>query len=46
MVQEYLERPHLVDDLKYDLRIYVMIYGVNPLRVYIHKFGLVRFCTE
>ena len=46
VVQEYIERPHLVDDLKYDLRIYVLVYGVNPLRVYIHKYGLVRFCTE
>ena len=46
VVQEYLERPHLVDELKYDLRIYVLVYGVNPLRVWIHKFGLVRFCTE
>jgi tubulin polyglutamylase TTLL6/13 len=46
VVQEYLSRPHLVDELKYDLRIYVMVYGVNPLRVYMHKYGIVRFCTE
>ena len=46
VVQEYLSRPHLVDELKYDLRIYVMVYGVNPLRVYMHKYGIVRFCTD
>jgi tubulin polyglutamylase TTLL6/13 len=22
--------------LKYDLRIYVLLYGLNPMRVYIH----------
>lgn len=46
VVQEYLDRPHLVEDLKYDLRIYVLLYGINPMRVYIHEKGLARFATE
>ena len=46
VVQHYLDAPHLVDDLKYDLRIYVLINAVSPMRVYIHKEGLARFCTE
>jgi len=46
VVQHYLDQPHLVDDLKYDLRIYVLINCVTPLRVYIHRDGLARFCTE
>lgn len=46
IVQQYIDRPHLVDDLKYDLRLYVMIYGVNPLRIYLHKMAFARFCTE
>ena len=41
-----MDRPHLVDELKYDLRIYVMLYGVNPLRIYLHKMAFARFCTE
>lgn len=45
-MQEYLDRPHLVDDLKYDLRIYVLLYGINPMRVYIHDKGIARFATE
>lgn len=46
IVQQYIDRPHLVDELKYDLRIYVMLYGVNPLRIYLHKKAFARFCTE
>lgn len=46
VIQQYLDKPHLVDELKYDLRIYVLLYGVNPLRIYIHKEGIARFCTE
>lgn len=46
MVQEYLDRPHLIEDLKYDLRIYVLVYGINPLRIYVHDKGMARFATE
>ena len=46
VVQEYLDKPHLVDDLKYDLRIYVLLYGISPMRIYIHDQGLARFATE
>jgi hypothetical protein len=46
VVQKYLHRPHLIDGFKYDLRIYVFVNGINPLRVYIYKDGLARFATE
>jgi tubulin polyglutamylase TTLL6/13 len=46
VVQRYLSKPYLIDDLKFDLRIYVMLAGVNPLRIFIHDQGLARFATE
>ena len=46
IVQQYIDKPHLIDDLTYDLRIYVFLYGVNPLRIYLHKMAFARFCTE
>ena len=36
----------MIEGLKYDLRIYVMLYGLNPLRIFIHDKGLARFATE
>jgi tubulin polyglutamylase TTLL6/13 len=37
--------PYLIDKLKFDLRIYVLLYGVNPLKIYVHEDGLARFAT-
>ena len=46
VVQRYLHKPYLIDDLKFDLRIYVMLCCVNPMRAFIYKEGMVRFATE
>ena len=46
MVQQYVHNPFLINGLKFDLRIYVLLVGVDPLRIYVHKEGLVRFATE
>lgn len=46
VVQKYLIKPHLIDNLKYDLRVYVLVVGISPLRAYVYKDGLARFATE
>ena len=45
VVQPYLKRPHLLESKKWDLRTYVVITSLFPLRAYIHSRGLVRLST-
>lgn len=46
LVSRYIMNPHLINGLKYDLRVYVIVTSFNPLTVYIYNDGLVRFATE
>ena len=46
LVQRYIRDPHLLDGYKYDLRVYVALTSVDPLRVFLYREGLVRLATE
>lgn len=48
IVQRYIDNPLLLDGFKFDLRIYVVVTGINEgqMHAFIADEGLARFCTE
>ena len=46
IVQNYLHNPMLIKGKKWDLRTYVLVTSVLPLRAYVYNRGLVRFASQ
>ena len=45
LVSQYIANPHLINNFKYDLRIYIAVTSYDPLRIYMFREGLTRFAT-
>mgnify|MGYP002624626358 CR=1 FL=1 len=45
IISRYLNS-HVINGKKYDLRLYVLVTGFNPLRIYLNKEGLVRIASS
>lgn len=46
IAQKYITNPMLIHGNKFDLRFYVAVTSVDPLKVYVYNNGLVRLATE
>ena len=46
IISHYIYNPHLINGKKYDLRIYLLITGYTPIKIYLFDDGLARFCSE
>ncbi|XP_045691575.1 tubulin polyglutamylase TTLL7 [Phyllostomus hastatus] len=46
IVQEYIDKPFLMEGYKFDLRIYILVTSCDPLKIFLYHDGLVRMGTE
>lgn len=46
VIQEYIDKPFLLEGFKFDLRVYVLVTSCDPLRIFLYNDGLVRMGTQ
>ena len=46
IASRYINNPYLINNKKFDLRIYAFVTSIMPLRIYRFKEGLTRFSTN
>lgn len=46
LVQEYINDPHLINDRKYALRLFLLITSTDPLTAYLYKEGVVDLAVQ
>ncbi|KAM9466223.1 tubulin polyglutamylase TTLL5 isoform 2-T3 [Clarias gariepinus] len=45
LVSRYINNPLLIDDFKFDVRLYVLVTSYDPVIIYVYEEGLTRFAT-
>lgn len=46
IISKYISNPLLINEKKFDFRVYVLITSVSPLEIYLYNEGLVRFASD
>ncbi|KAI1692086.1 tubulin-tyrosine ligase family domain-containing protein [Ditylenchus destructor] len=46
IAQSYIRDPYLINKKKFDIRMYVLVTSLNPLRIYLYNEAVVRFASE
>ena len=46
LINKYITNLDLINNKKYDLRLYVLVSGLKPLRIYLNQEGLIRIAAR